>query len=163
MIDDVFNATGRGTMDTDVFKNIPLSEVCALMVDDSGRPLKAIAAEIGKGYSTLYRELDANDDSAKLGVDTLFPLIRACMTEPFATPPTPLLWLATRCGFKNVPLRGNPDHDDVRDEILDVLHSLDNFTSAIRAKRKSPADVLALARALQKEIDDVVEQYNREW
>ena len=51
----------------------------------------------------------------------------------------------------------------VRDEILDVLHSLDNFTSAIRAKRKSPADVLALARALQKEIDDVVEQYSREW
>lgn len=70
---------------------------------------------------------------------------------------------ADRCGFKNVPLRGEPDHDDVRDEILDVLHSLDAFTSAIRAKKKSPADVLALARALQKEIDDVVEQYRREW
>lgn len=150
-------------MDTDVFKNIPLSEVCARMVDDSGRPLKAIAAEIGKGYSTLYRELDAQDDSAKLGVDTLFPLIRACMAEPFTVPPAPLIWLSGKCGFKNVSLRVAPDHDDVRDEILDVLHSLDAFTRAIRAKKKSPADVLALARALQKEIDDVVEQYSREW
>lgn len=60
-------------------------------------------------------------------------------------------------------MRGEPDHDDVRDEILDVLHSLDAFTRAIRAKKKRPSEVATLARVLQKEIDDVVEQYRREW
>lgn len=150
-------------MSNDFFKDIPLSEVCARMVDDSGRPLKAIAAEIGKGYSTLYRELDAADEGGKLGVDTLLPLIRACVPAPFKSAPAPLLWLNSKCGFKAVPLCAEPDHDDVRDEVLDVLHSLDAFQTAIRNGKNSPARIAKLGRALQAEVDEAIEQYRREW
>lgn len=150
-------------MTNDFFNDIPLSEACSRMVDDSGRPLKAIAAEVGKGYSTLYRELDAHDEGGKLGVDTLLPLIRACVPAPFKAPPSPVLWLNSKCGFKAVPLDPEPDHADVRDEALDDIHALDAFQQALRGKNRSPAEVAALARALQTEIDETVEQYRREW
>ena len=44
--------------------SMSMSEAVRRMVDDSGLPLKAIAAETGKGYTTLYRELDSEDDGA---------------------------------------------------------------------------------------------------
>lgn len=150
-------------MNSDFFNGIPLSEVCARMVDDSGRPLKAIAAEIGKGYSTLYRELDPNDEGGKLGVDTLLPLIRACIPAPFKSAPTPVIWLNSKCGFKAVPLCAKPNHADVRDEAMDDLNALNEFQQALRDKRNKPAVIAVLARALQVEIDETVEQYCREW
>ena len=150
-------------MTNDFFNAIPLSEVCSRMVDDSGRPLKAVAAEIGKGYSTLYRELDAQDEGAKLGVDTLLPLIRACVPSPFRVPPPPLIWLNSKCGFKAVPLAPEPDHADIRDEALDDTHALAAFQQALRSGNTPPAEVVTLARALQTEIDETVEQYRREW
>ena len=60
--------------------SMSMSEAVRRMVDDSGLPLKAIAAETGKGYTTLYRELDSEDDGAKIGVDTL-PLL-GCVCKP---------------------------------------------------------------------------------
>ena len=151
-------------MNNDFFNGIPLSEVCSRMVDDSGRPLKAIAAEIGKGYSTLYRELDANDDGGKLGVDTLLPLIRACANgqTTFKIPPAPLLWLCSKCGFKAVPLQAEPGSPDVREEALDDVRELTEFHSSIR-KGEHPSVVATKARAAQVEIDETMEQYCREW
>lgn len=152
-------------MKNDFFNDIPLSEVCARMVDDSGRPLKAIAAEIGKGYSTLYRELDANDEGGKLGVDTLLPLIRACAhgQTTFKTPPAPLVWLCSKCGFKAVPLHAEPDSPDVREEALDDVKALATFQAALRDKRMIPSCIALKARVVQAEIDETVEQYRREW
>lgn len=150
-------------MTNDFFNDIPLSEVCARMVDDSGRPLKAIAAELGKGYSCLYRELDAQDDGGKLGVDTLLPLIWACCGRTHKSPPVPLIWLNSKCGFKAVPLHAEPNHPDVRDEALDDVQALERFQRALRDKKTSPAKVAALGRAVQVEIDETVEQYRKEW
>lgn len=150
-------------MNSDFFNGIPLSEVCARMVDDSGRPLKAIAAEIGKGYSTLYRELDPNDEGGKLGVDTLLPLIRACIPAPFKSAPTPVIWLNSKCGFKAVPLHAEPNSPNVLEEVMDDLHAAHEFEKALRDKRNHPSVIAALARAFQAEIDETVEQYRREW
>lgn len=133
------------------------------MVDDSGRPLKAIAAEIGKGYSTLYRELDPNDDGGKLGVDTMLPLIRACLPIPYKRIPMPLIWLNSKCGFKAVPLHAEPDSPDVREEVMDDLHAAHELQQALRDKRNHPSVIAHLARALQADIDETVEQYRREW
>lgn len=46
-----------------------LTEVArdALIYDDPRLPLKAVAAGIGKPYATLTRELNPDDDGAKLG------------------------------------------------------------------------------------------------
>ncbi len=150
-------------MNSDFFNTIPLSEVCARMVDDSGRPLKAIAAEIGKGYSTLYRELDSSDEGGKLGVDTLLPLIRSCLAMPFKTPPAPVIWLNSKCGFKSVPLHAEPDSPNVLEEVMDDLHAAHEFEEALRDKKNPPSVIASLARAFQAEIDETVEQYRREW
>lgn len=133
------------------------------MVDASNRPLKAIAADINKGYSTLYRELDATDEGGKLGVDTLLPLIRACLPMPFKRPPAPVIWLNSKCGFKAVPLHAEPDNPDVREEVMDDLHAAHELQQALRDKRNHPSVIAHLARAFQSEIDETVEQFRREW
>jgi|GEM_PF-2028243 len=148
----------------DFFNAIPLSEVCSQMVDESGRPLKAIAADVGKGYSTLYRELDANDEGGKLGVDTLLPLIRACLGPGgYKSPPAPVLWLNSKTGYKAVPLDSVPDREDVRDEVLDDLKRCNEFWQAARDMRLPPERVLPLCRAAQEELEQTMEQYRRQW
>ncbi len=149
-------------MNHDYFNDIPLSEVIARMVDDSGRPLKAIAAEIGKGYSTLYRELDSNDEGAKIGVDSLQPIIRACIRHPLVSPPPPLMWLNSKNGFKAVPLTASPDRDDIRDELLDV-HTAINAVNDAREKGIGPEGMLALVREAQFQLDQFAEKYRQEY
>lgn len=83
---------------------ITLTDAVGRMIEASGTPVKAIAADIGKPYSTLCRELDPADDGAKIGVDTLFPLIRSCSGSAPEIPPGPLQWLASRLGFRCVPV-----------------------------------------------------------
>lgn len=150
-------------MNHDYFNNIALSEVCSRMVDESGRPLKAIAAEIGKGYSTLYRELDASDEGGKLGVDTLMPLIRACHELPLKNPPMPVIWLNSKCGFRAVPIAAEPDHADCRDEALDDMRALTAFQDAMRDGKSLPSLVARLGQMAQAEIEETIEQYRREY
>lgn len=157
-------------MKHDYFSGLALSEVIARLVDDSALPLKAIAAETGKPYSTLYRELDGNDEGAKIGVDTLLLIIRACYSEgselgtwPPKTPPPPLIWLASKCGFKCVPIEAEPDHPSVEAEILDDHEALCAMQVGIRAGGTHPARIAELARAAQIQIDETVEQYRRDW
>lgn len=51
----------------------------------------------------------------------------------------------------------------MRDEVLDVLHSLGGFQNAIRNGKNPPARIAKLGRELQAEIDEAIEQYRREW
>ena len=157
-------------MDHDYFNALPLSEVCARLVDESGLPLKAIAAESGKPYTTLYRELDSNDEGAKLGVDTLLLLIRACHMQgsrlgvwPPKTPPAPLLWLASKCGFKCVPIAAEPDHETLVEELLDDHEALVAFQKEARKGKLHPGKLAEFARRAQIEIDETLEQYRRQW
>lgn len=157
-------------MNHDYFHTQPLSEVLAMLVDESGMPLKAIAAEIGKPYTILYRELDANDDGAKIGVDTAFLLIRACYMEgsrlgswPPKTPPPPLMWLASKCGFRCGPVVAEPDHGSIQEELLDDLQAVAAMQAEIRKRKMHPAKVLELVRRAQIELEESGEQYRREW
>lgn len=157
-------------MNHDYFNGIPLSEVCQDMVDNSGKPLKAIAADMGKKYTTLRRELDQEDDGAKIGVDSLLPLMRACHADgsrlgqwPPKTPPAPLMWLAGKCGFRCVPIDAEPGHADVREELMDDYHALCQMQEAIRGGEAMPYEIVQLARKAQREIEETVEQYRREY
>lgn len=151
-------------MTGDYFKGAPLSEVCARMADASGKPLKAICADIGKGYTTLYRELDATDEGAKLGVDTLLPLMRACFSEwPPKTPPAPLLWLASKCGFRCVANKPEPERANILEEIMDDHYALCDFQEAARRRRLPPGQIAEKGRKAQCEIEETVEQYRREY
>ena len=157
-------------MNNDYFNATPLSEVLARLVDDSGLPLKAIAAEIGKPYTTLYRELDGNDEGAKIGVDTALLLIRACYMPgsklgswPPKTPPAPLMWLASKCGFSCQPLACEPDQDSVQEELLDDLQAVAAMQAAARQKELPPAMFLEFVRRAQIELEESGERYRREW
>ena len=55
-----------------------LSEVVSDMIENGNKPIKAIAADIGKPYSTLKRELNVDDDMAKLGADALLGIMASC-------------------------------------------------------------------------------------
>lgn len=70
-----------------------LSEVVSDMIENGDKPIKAIAADIGKPYSTLKRELNVDDDMAKLGADALLGIMLSCGSV------VPLEWLAGRLGY----------------------------------------------------------------
>lgn len=86
-----------------------------IMVEESDKPIKAIAEEVGKNYSTLKRELNEFDEGAKLGVELLVPLMMACEST------LPLKFLADRFDFNL--LRRHP-------QIVEGLHPI-SLVSAV--------------------------------
>lgn len=67
------------------------------IVLEGERPAKQLAAEIGKPYSTLLREVNPYDRNAKLGVETLMQIMK--VTKNIA----PLSFMAQELGFMLVP------------------------------------------------------------
>lgn len=139
--------------------SMPISSAVRRMVDDSGKPLRHLAAEVGKGATTFYRELDESDSGAKIGVDTLPLLIRACCGDSPEEPPLPLVVLAHRCGFRLVPCDAEPDKDDVRDECLDDARRLVAFHTLVREGRIPPDALDAVADGLCGEIQETAAAY----
>lgn len=68
------------------------------IVLDGERPAKQLAAEIGKPYSTLLREVNPFDKNAKLGVETLLQIMK--LTRNIA----PLNFMAQEMGYTLVPV-----------------------------------------------------------
>lgn len=74
-----------------------VTKVVQEMLMNSNQPLKAIAFQVSKPYSTLLRELNPYDKGAKLGVETLLDLMR--VTQNYQ----PLHYMAQEMGFTLVP------------------------------------------------------------
>ncbi|MFW5837965.1 MAG: phage regulatory CII family protein, partial [Desulfovibrionaceae bacterium] len=53
-----------------------ITKIAQTVVLDGEKPAKVLAREIAKPYSTLLRELNPYDSSAKLGVETLFEIMK---------------------------------------------------------------------------------------
>jgi len=89
------------------------------MVQDCSRPIKVIAEELGKPYSTLMRELDPEDRRAKLGVEMLLPLMQACNSA------LPLRYLAEAMEYRIVSVKDiKPDKPTFHEELLDTYQAL---------------------------------------
>ncbi len=138
-----------------------LSDVVRHYVDESGVPLKAIAASVGKPYKTLLRELDNEDDMAKLGVDTLPLLLDACRTGS-DEPPLVLVWLAERYGLRLCPTDCTPDKDTLHGEMLDDYKQVVALHEGM-TDWQHPTVVKGLAAAAHAEIDQSFALYKREW
>lgn len=96
------------------------------MVHNSLRPIKNIAEDVGKPYSTLMRELDPEDRGAKLGVELLLPLMLACNST------LPLRFLAEGMGFRLVSTRDiEPDKPTFHEELLDTYQALVEYHRAM--------------------------------
>lgn len=136
------------------------SDVIRHMVDESGVPMKAIAASAGKTYKTLLRELDNDDDMAKLGVDTL-PLVMESCRNGSTEPPIALVWLAEAFGFHLVPTDASPDKNTLQDEMLDDYKCVVDLHNAMK-RWDHPTIIDALATAAHADINQSVAFYKLE-
>lgn len=133
-----------------------LTEVCReAYVHDGGMPLKAVAATVGKPYPTLTRELNPDDDGAKLGADLLLPLMQATGDI------RPLEWLAGRMGYalrKTGDIQ--PDRPTWAEEHAQDSAIIGELTAAMLAGVDVDS-VHVIARRLIADIEQTVEQYAR--
>ena len=103
-----------------------LQDVIREMALTSGKPAKVLAKEVGKPSSTLMRELSSEDKGAKLGVEMLLPLMRACGSI------MPLRFLASRMDSRVASLRDvTPDKSTLHEELLDSYDALAQYHRAI--------------------------------
>lgn len=134
-----------------------------LMIIECGRSEKAIAADIGKPLSTLQRELNPHDTGAKLGEETLFPLIRACCGDNPSEPPEPLVWLCRRLGFEPVKFGfAEPNADTIERECLESVQSVAKAHNAIM-EGKTANEVDALMVIAKNDLDQDATLYRRKW
>ena len=104
-----------------------IAEVIKKMVQESGKPAKSLARELGKPYSTFMRELNNIDKGAKIGVETLLPLMQACGSV------MPLRYLASRMGCRVVTLeKSATEKSSLHEELLDSYDAMARYHRAIR-------------------------------
>ena len=135
-----------------------LTEVArdALIYDSPKLPLKAVAAEIGKPYATLTRELNPDDEGAKLGADLLLPIMRVTGDVRM------LEWLADKMGYMLRPK--SEIHPDQPTWALEHAQDTQHLGEMARlmATGAAPEDVQRLgARAIQ-DIEETVVRYSRD-
>jgi hypothetical protein len=77
-----------------------LTRIIQDMVLEGGKPAKLVAQEVGKPYPTLLREINPYDRGAKVGAESLIPLMRSAGSLK------PLEHLAKSMGCLLVPVGG---------------------------------------------------------
>lgn len=77
-----------------------LTKIVHTVVLEDLKPARKLAEEIGKPYSTLLREVNPYDQSAKLGIETLLDIMHCTGNV------TPLEYMAKQLGY-------NLNHVDV--------------------------------------------------
>lgn len=82
-----------------VSKKIPLLSLIQILVMENKFPAKDLAKYVNKPYSTLMRESNPYDAGAKMGVETLFELMKVTGNIE------PLKWMAHELGYAIVPLK----------------------------------------------------------
>ena len=101
-------------------------DVILEMVRSGPKPIKEVADSLGKPYSTLMRELDPEDRRAKLGVETLLPLMQICGST------APLRCLAEAMGHRLVSGKAiTPDKPTFHEELLDTYQALVDYHRAM--------------------------------
>ena len=149
--------------DSNKWSGTTLVDAVGRMIEDSGKPVKAIAADIGKPYSTLCRELDPEDEGAKLGAEVLYPItLSVCGPRPGVAPP-PLEWFAHRLHFTVHPFGcEEPDAPTFHEEAMQD------------GQAKSKAEMLMLSAAHPNLVDQAYAEtwtemrqtaarYRRQW
>ncbi|MEG6507074.1 helix-turn-helix domain-containing protein [Nitratidesulfovibrio sp. 1201_IL3209] len=122
-------------------------EVIESAMDEQGISIKSLAPLVGKEYSTLKRELNEFDPGAKLGVETLIPLIRT-------VGPAPLEFIAAACGYTVRPVSGAPDAPSMAEECLQGFTAVARYIEAANAGQRYTDLSPKLAAAI-KELEDV--------
>ncbi len=129
-----------------------LTEVTSEMVIGSSAGAKNVAEQVGKAYHTLMRELNEDDQHAKLGANLILPLMSACDSV------APLEHLARRTGFRLVSIASAKADKPVQEKALDLLPALSRFVGVIT--NDSTRDHHAAFLAMKDLIQEVEEAYD---
>ena len=133
-----------------------LLEVIAETVLDGKVPAKVVAETLGKPYPTLMRELNPQDEGAKLGAEMLIPVMRATGDD------RPLYYLAQQMGYRLASLEEvKPDKPTLADECLDTYPALAEFHEAMRNGSSLKKVGMLLHRAISEVEQDFVAYRNR--
>lgn len=116
-------------------------------MDEQGITIKALAPLVGKEYPTLKRELNGHDPYAKLGAETLIPIIREIG-------PAPLEFIAAACGFTVRPIGGAPDAPSMAEECLQGYGAVAAFIEAA-VGGQDYRELTPRLEAAIKELEDV--------
>ena len=147
----------------DEYETMTILDAVNLMIEQSGRPEKAIAVDIRKPLSTLQRELRPQDDGAKVGIEDLFPIIVACCGANPEEAPAPLVWLCRRLGFEVRPFgEAEPDAETVERECLQSSQAMAKAHRLI-LDGVHPDRVHAAIAEAKRELDQDATKYRREW
>ena len=129
----------------------------ALIYDSPRLPLKQVAADLGKPYFTLTRELNTEDDGAKLGADLLLPIMK--LTGDIR----PLEWLAARLGYILTPENQiTPDRESWQGEHAQDTQRFGEM-SKLMDEGAVPSHVDAARDALIHEIAETAKLYREQW
>lgn len=127
-----------------------LLDVVQSMVLENEKPAKVVCEEVGKPYPTLLRELNPEDQHAKLGAQMLLPLMRACNSV------APLEHLAGRMGYRLTPLsQRQPTGDSMAHEICQIVPALAEFHRLALDPAATPDMLFPIMQRLIDEITDV--------
>lgn len=96
------------------------------IVLENNKPAKQIAQEVGKPYPTLLREINPFDSGAKVGVETLVPLMRATNSV------TPLEILAEEVGCVVAPVSRPTSGRHAMNAALEQIERLVELSSSLR-------------------------------
>lgn len=122
--------------------------------------IKAVAAHLDKRPSTLYGELSPwpEPGKAKLGLDDALEIMRLSGDH------TALALMAESLGYRLESVRVTPDHDDIRDEMLDDTSRVGLFHTLMREGAAVPVVVQACHDA-HRELDETLTTYkaNKSW
>jgi hypothetical protein len=128
-----------------------LQRIILEMIQNSQIPVKSLADVVGKPYSTFMREIDVDDRGAKLGVELLIPLMKACNSI------TPLRHMAAIMGYRVASMRDiRPEKTTFHEELLDTYQSLVAYHRAMMDGE--PVSVVAEYREMliRKLVEDFV-------
>lgn len=130
---------------------ITLTHILQRMVLSGDVPSKDVAKRIGKAYTTLLREINPHDNGAKVGVDSLLPIMRATGDD------SPLHHLARELGYSLV--RKAPEQQPLADPtplLLSLLQGYGDFSRniarVVEGEELSPEAVAETERAGQTAV-----------
>lgn len=104
-----------------------VTHIIQAMVLEGSKPAKHVASEIGKPYPTLLREINPFDNGAKIGVESLTPLMKA------ADSLKPLEYLAKQMGCALVPMKAECASSwKAATSALDALEQMGDLSKSLR-------------------------------
>lgn len=120
-----------------------LTKLIQETVLSNDKQAREVAKAVGKPYATLMREINPGDSGAKVGVETLLPLMKAAGSIK------PLTYLANTMGYVLVPLDVETSSDSEQSNLL-ALELMNGFGRYADSLKKA----LEKGEISEKDLED---------